>query len=39
MSGRGTPATLLFVPFLYTLLRSGPVKAPQNYLDAGEKAA
>ncbi|MGU3537214.1 efflux RND transporter permease subunit [Methylobacterium sp. A54F] len=29
----GTPSTLLFVPFLYTLLRRGPVAPPQNYLD------
>ncbi|MGV7032907.1 efflux RND transporter permease subunit [Methylobacterium symbioticum] len=28
----GTPSTLLFVPFLYTLLRSAPVKAPEDYL-------
>ena len=35
----GTPSTLLFVPFLYTLLRSAPVKAPQDYLEAGEGAA
>ncbi|GJD56426.1 efflux RND transporter permease subunit [Methylobacterium dankookense] len=30
----GTPSTLLFVPFLYTLLRSAPVKAPADYLGA-----
>ncbi|GJE58593.1 efflux RND transporter permease subunit [Methylobacterium trifolii] len=27
----GTPSTLLFVPFLYTLLRSGPVKPVADY--------
>jgi len=27
----GTPATLLFVPFLYTLLRRGPVAPPEDY--------
>ena len=27
----GTPSTLLFVPFLYTLLRSGPVKRVEDY--------
>ena len=28
----GTCSTLLFVPFLYTLLRSGPVRSPEDYL-------
>lgn len=28
----GTPSTLLFVPFLYTLLRRGPVKPLQDYV-------
>ncbi|MCQ8242390.1 efflux RND transporter permease subunit [Rhizosaccharibacter radicis] len=28
----GTCSTLLFVPFLYTLLRHKPVRAPENYL-------
>ena len=32
----GTPSTLLFVPFLYTLLRRGEVQAPQDYLGVGE---
>ena len=32
----GTPSTLLFVPFLYTLLRAGEVKAPADYLDDAE---
>ncbi|MCJ2038014.1 efflux RND transporter permease subunit [Methylobacterium sp. J-059] len=27
----GTPATLLFVPFLYTLLRAGKVRVPEDY--------
>jgi len=27
----GTPSTLLFVPFLYTLLRGAEVKPPQDY--------
>ena len=30
--GVGTCSTLLFVPFLYTLLRQAPVKAPEDYL-------
>ena len=34
----GTPATLLFVPFLYTLLRAAPVRAPSDYLEAAEPA-
>ncbi|AWN34350.1 efflux RND transporter permease subunit [Methylobacterium radiodurans] len=34
----GTPATLLFVPFLYTLLRSAPVQAPSDYLEGAEPA-
>ncbi len=28
----GTCSTLLFVPFLYTLLRSGPVRSPEDYV-------
>ena len=28
----GTPSTLLFVPFLYTLLRRGDVRPPQDYV-------
>ncbi len=28
----GTCSTLLFVPFLYSLLRSGPVHAPEDYV-------
>ncbi|MDR7038260.1 multidrug efflux pump subunit AcrB [Methylobacterium sp. BE186] len=28
----GTPSTLLFVPFLYTLLRRGAVRPPQDYV-------
>jgi multidrug efflux pump subunit AcrB len=28
----GTCSTLLFVPFLYTLLRSAPVRAPEDYI-------
>ncbi len=28
----GTCSTLLFVPFLYTLLRSGPVRPPEDYV-------
>jgi multidrug efflux pump subunit AcrB len=28
----GTPSTLLFVPFLYTLLRRGAVKPLQDYV-------
>ncbi len=28
----GTCSTLLFVPFLYTVLRSAPVRAPENYI-------
>ncbi len=28
----GTCSTLLFVPFLYTLLRQAPVRAPEDYL-------
>ncbi|TXM76365.1 efflux RND transporter permease subunit [Methylobacterium sp. WL12] len=27
----GTPATLLFVPFLYTVLRAGKVQVPEDY--------
>lgn len=34
----GTPATLLFVPFLYTLLRGAPVRAPSDYLEGAEPA-
>ena len=34
----GTPATLLFVPFLYTLLRAAPVRAPSDYLEGAEPA-
>ncbi len=30
--GVGTCSTLLFVPFLYTLLRQAPVRAPEDYL-------
>lgn len=29
----GTCSTLLFVPFLYSLMRRGPAKAPADYLD------
>ena len=28
----GTCSTLLFVPFLYSLLRSGPVRGPEDYV-------
>ncbi|WP_375465111.1 efflux RND transporter permease subunit [uncultured Methylobacterium sp.] len=28
----GTPSTLLFVPFLYTLLRAGKVRTPEDYV-------
>ncbi len=28
----GTCSTLLFVPFLYTLLRNGPVRSPEDYV-------
>ncbi len=28
----GTCSTLLFVPFLYSLLRGGDVKAPEDYV-------
>jgi multidrug efflux pump subunit AcrB len=35
-----TPATLLLVPFLYVLLRSGPAQPVQDYLGAeGAQAA
>ena len=30
--GVGTCSTLLFVPFLYSLLRRGPVRAPEDYV-------
>ena len=30
--GVGTCSTLLFVPFLYSLLRRGPVHAPEDYV-------
>ncbi len=34
-----TPATLLLVPFLYVLLRSGPAQPVQDYLEAEGRAA